>query len=214
MFGLAGLPSVVNKLKASHESSPRLFEILALEPLLHDERSRVVKSGLNIAREKNGYETAITKDVLDLICELSEGYPHFIQQFAYSAFAEDTDNTIDVNDVKMSAYKENGALAQLGVKYFNEMYHTKIASDDYRKVLNPMATHSDNWVSRKEIIAEAGVTETNVANALIALRDRKIIMTEDGRRGYYRLPTKSFAAWINALRSVKASFESQTDTLF
>jgi hypothetical protein len=86
----------------------------------------------------------------------------------------------------------------LGVKYFNEMYHGKIWSEEYRKVLNAMASHGDGWVSRRDIIYESGVGESNVTNALVALKERKIIMTEDGRRGYYRLPTKSFAAWINA----------------
>jgi hypothetical protein len=33
VFGLAGLPSVITRLKESHESSARLFEVLTLEPL-------------------------------------------------------------------------------------------------------------------------------------------------------------------------------------
>jgi len=85
---------------------------------------------------------------------LSEGYPHFLQQFAHSAFAEDKDNIIDVQDVMESAFKENGALAQLGQKYFNEMYHARINSDDYRRVLDTMANHGDDWVARKTIIEQ------------------------------------------------------------
>jgi hypothetical protein len=115
--------------------------------------------------------------------------------------------------VKLGAFKENGALAQLGVKYFNEMYHGKIASEDYRTVLNAMAAHGDDWVARKDIIAESEVSESSVTNALSALKDRKIIMVEDGRRGFYRLPTKSFAAWINAFRSAKPE-EFGVQTLF
>jgi Cdc6-like AAA superfamily ATPase/biotin operon repressor len=214
LIGLAGLPSTIAKMKASHDSAPRIFEILNLEPLSHDERKEVVRSGLRAAREANAFETSITNEAIDLISELSEGYPHFIQQFAYSAFAEDSDDTIDVEDVKRGAYKDNGALAQLGVKYFNEMYHVKISSEDYRKVLNTMASRSDNWVSRKDIISESGVSESSVTNALSALKDRKIIMVEDGRRGFYRLPTKSFAAWINAFRSVKPGPDEEGDTLF
>jgi DNA-binding IscR family transcriptional regulator len=90
----------------------------------------------------------------------------------------------------------------------------KISSEDYRKVLNTMASRSDNWVSRKDIISESGVSESSVTNALSALKDRKIIMVEDGRRGFYRLPTKSFAAWINAFRSVKPGPDEEGDTLF
>jgi hypothetical protein len=214
VIGLAGLPSVIQKLKQSHESSARLFTILNLEPLSTPERLRVVQIGLGEAESKNGFEVTITDDAIDMLSELSEGYPNFVQQFAYSAFEADTDNCIDIEDVRRGAYGESGALAQLGLKYFNEMYHTKIASEDYRKVLNAMATHGDEWVSRREIIQESEVTETSVSNALNALKERKIIWTEDGRRGFYRLPTKSFAAWINAFRSLPVAAGSDANTLF
>jgi AAA ATPase domain len=214
VIGLAGLPSIISKLKQSHESSARLFTILNLEPLSTSERLRVVRMGLAEAESKNGFEVTITDDAIDMLSELSEGYPNFVQQFAYSAFEADSDNCIDIEDVKRGAYGESGALAQLGLKYFNEMYHTKIASEDYRKVLNAMAAHGDGWVSRRDIIQESEVTDTSVSNALNALKERKIIWTEDGRRGFYRLPTKSFAAWINAFRSLPVAAERDADTLF
>jgi hypothetical protein len=140
LIGLAGLPTTIAKLRASHESSPRLLEVMRLEPLTPDERNWVVQRGLAEAEQKNGFKTKITEAALATIADLSDGYPHFIQQFSYFAFAEDTDNTIDVEEV-MSAHKENGALMQLGDKYFNEMYHAKISSEGYRKVLGSMAFH-------------------------------------------------------------------------
>ena len=173
----------------------------------------MVERGLQEAIEKNGFEVQITPDALDLIAELSEGYPHFIQQFSYCAFAQDDDNVIDSVDVVTGAYDENGALMQLGSKYFSEMYNARISSDDYREVLGTIAKYSDNWAARKDIIAESGVSESNVTNALNALKTRNIIIQDDSRRGFYRLPTKAFAAWINASRSV----DIQTDgspTLF
>jgi hypothetical protein len=110
--------------------------------------------------------------------------------------------------VTRGAYKENGALTQLGNKYFNEMYHARISSEDYRRVLDAMAAHGDSWIARQTIIRECGVSETNVTNALSALKQRKIIVSDESRRGFYRLPTKSFAAWINAIRATKAKTES------
>lgn len=70
-----------------------------------------------------------------------------------------------------------------------------------------MASHGDDFVSRQDIIKESksfGVSESNVTNALAALRERHIIILDETRRGYYKLPTKSFAAWINAIRSVES----------
>lgn len=214
ILGLAGLPSIIGKLKASHESSPRIFEIFDLQPLEPEEREMVVMRGLEEANIKNDLATSITKDALKMISELSEGYPHFVQQFSYSAFSEDRDNVIDSNDVLQGAYKENGALAQLGNKYFNEMYHARISSDDYRRVLDAMAVHGDAWVSRQQIIKESDVSETNVSNALGALKGRKIIVQDESRRGFYRLPTRSFAAWINAIRAAKQRGETLSTPLF
>lgn len=203
ILALAGLPALLVKLRASHESSPRVFEVLSLEPLEDEERQDVVRKGLAEANQKNQKQTMVTPDALQALAHLSEGYPHFVQQFAYSAFDTDDDNMIDVDDVFEGAYKENGAIAQLGSKYFNEMYYGKISSDEYRKVLDTMAGHSDRWVARKTLVEQSGIKQSTMANALNALKGRNIILSDTSRQGYYRLPTKSFAAWINAVKSVE-----------
>ncbi len=210
-LGVAGLPSIFSRLRESHESSPRLFEILSLEPLEISERREVVKRGLDQANLTNSAKTVITNEALDSIAELSEGYPHFVQQFSYSAFDIDSDKNITVDDVLSGAYRENGAISQLGRKYFDEMYFGKISSDDYRFVLNTMAAHSDNWVSRKVIIEQSKLKDSTVNNALAALKGRNIILTDDARKkqGFYRLPTKSFAVWINAVKSVSKDPKAQ-----
>ena len=204
VVGLAALPTIIAKLRDSHESSPRLFQTMLLEPLEVDERKQVVKIGLNEAHIRNKFETTITPDALEFLAELSEGYPHFVQQFAHSAFDEDADNVIDEDDVGNGAFKDGGALSQLGDKFFNEMYHARISSEDYRRVLDAMAGHGDSWAARRTIIAESGVSETNVSNALIALKAKEVILQDETRRGFYRLPTNSFAAWINAIQSARA----------
>ena len=201
LLGLAGLPTTVGKLRASHDSSPRLFQILRLDPLEPAERIVVIEKALDVAREKNGFATPITGDAATLLADMSEGYPHFLQQFGHCAFEVDSDDTIDVNDVTRGANDPNGALDQLGKKYFNEMYYDKIGSHDYRKVLNVMAEFGDDWVSRQDIIKQSGLAMTTINNALRALRDREIIVPDEARKGFYRLPTKSFAAWIGASRS-------------
>jgi hypothetical protein len=214
LLGLSGLPSTISKIRASHESAPRVLEILRLEPLEPDERKQVIEKGLSLAATKNGSSTAITNEAMTYLCELSEGYPHFIQQFAYCAFAEDTYNYIDMTDVLGGAHKENGAIAQLGHKYFNEMYFGRISSSEYRKVLNTMAEYSDQWVPRKTLVRESGVKETTLNNALNALKAKNVILADEARAGYYRLPTKSFAAWINAIKSVETRADTDVGNLF
>jgi len=205
ILGLAGLPTLLAQLRNSHESSPRIFTTMLLEPLLDHERKNVIRKGLEQANKKNADKVSIDDPALTLLASMSEGYPHFIQEFAYSAFEASKDRTIDVNDVLMGAYAENGALWQLGDKYFSAMYHSKIASDDYRTVLHTMARHGDSWCTRKVIIQDSGLHSSTVTNALNALKAREIILSDESRkgRGFYRLPTRSFAAWLNAIKSVR-----------
>tara|TARA_R110000868_G_scaffold11751_7_gene57313 strand:+ start:191 stop:1468 length:1278 start_codon:yes stop_codon:yes gene_type:complete len=212
-IGLAGLPGLIVQLRESHESSPRLFETMDLQPLEEEERSEVITHGLNDAKEKNGYEVNITDKAKSLLCDLSEGYPHFLQEFCYCAFDADSDNVIDASDVASSLFTENGAFDQLGRKYFLQYYDAP-ASDDYRTVLNSMADHSDDWVDRKTIISESGIKSTIVDNALRALKGRNIIMQNTQRRGEYKLPTKSFSVWIKTKRIAEESADNAAPGLF
>lgn len=211
-IGLAGLPPLSAKLRASHESSPRIFEALNLQPIEDGEVKEVVLNGLAEAHEKDGKETKIEPMALDLIATLSEGYPHFVQQFSYSAFDCDTDYNITTADVQRGAFGENGALDQLGLRYFSEMYFDNIGSPDYRRVLNSMAEHLDGWVARGEIIRTSGVKETQVTNALRMLRERRIIISNDQKQGEYRLPTRSFAVWIKALQAKQDAVQKGSPT--
>ena len=131
------------------------------------------------------------------MASVSEGYPHFLQQFGYSAFHEDTDNVIDLEDCINGATRENGAFHQLGVKYFHDLYFDQIASDDYRELLAVMAEKLDDWVSMEEIRAKLkNMKGTTLNNAIRALKKRNIIIPKAGAKGVYRLPTKAFAVWI------------------
>lgn len=198
-FGLAGLPDLIPRLRESHESSLRLFQILSLGVLTPDERSQVINKGLGVAKEKSEIDISITPEAMKMISTLSEGYPHFIQQFAYDSFEEDKDNSIGEQDVLGGAFKENGALQQLGHKYFHKQYFDQIASPDYRRVLHCLAESLDGWVSRKEMLQSTGLIAHTLDNALRALKDRNIIFISEDQKGLYRLPNKSFAVWIKAM---------------
>ncbi len=198
-IGIAGLTTVLQRLRESHESSLRIFQIFTLEPLLPPERMQVIERGLAEAREKNGFETNITDEAKEAISDLSEGYPHFVQQFAFCAFAEDGDNNIDVKDVQQGAlHPEKGAIQQLGLKYFHELYFDQIGSDEYRDVLHAMAGKLDGWISKQELREKLKIKQSTLDNAISALKKRHIILPKPGKAGVYRLPTKSFAVWIKA----------------
>ncbi len=198
-IGLAGLPTLREKLRASHESSLRLFNVFALNPLSAEECMEVLRRGLAEAKDVNGFEVKITDEAARSLAFITEGYPHFVQQFAYCAFDADSDNNIDIDDLSKGAYAENGALKQLGLKYFEKQYFDQIWSDEYRQVLQVMAKHFDHWVTKAEIRKEAlRLKASTLDNALSALKTRGIIAAKKGTKGTYKLPSRSFAVWIRA----------------
>ena len=214
VLGLTGLPGIIGKMRERHESSPRVFSTMVLEPLGLHECQEVVDRGLDESEKKNGFRTKITDDAKGMIARLSEGYPHFLQEFAHCAFEEDDDDHIDQDDVIEGTYAENGALDQLGMKYFNDLYIDQINSEEYRKVLQIMAGNLDGWVGRAAIIKESGVKDRTVDNALQALKKKNIILVNPRKQGEYRLPTKSFAVWIRAREAALKDERATEQPLF
>lgn len=195
--GLAGTSSLIANLRESHESSPRLFVHLELKALKDDEILAVINAAIREANEK-GHGLEITEEAKEMLVRLSEGYPNFIQEFGYAGVQADTDDIVTIEDVERGAWSEHGAFAQLGEKYFKHLYLGKIASEGYRKLLQSMAKHDDAWVTKEQLRTEAGLSETILTNALQALLSREIILSREGRKGFYRLPSRSFAAWLRA----------------
>jgi len=202
-LGIIGISNVIPKMKESHESSIRILTPIQLEPLLADDRKEVVRRGLTEARKKNSFDVTITEGAIELIADLSEGYPHFIQQYAHSSFDHDSDNKIDVTDVKDALLKENGALQLLGQRYFENMYTDELRSDDYRTVLQVIARHMPGYVSPGQITTESGLKRHTVNNALAACKKRGSVIPRSGHVGQYCLPSRSFAVWIQAFKIAK-----------
>jgi len=198
--GVIGISTVIEKMRKSHESSVRILTPLQLAQLKPDDRKDVVRKGLAQANEKNANAVSITEDALDLISGLSEGYPHFIQQYAYCAFEVDSDDQIDGGDVGRALVGDKGALQLLGERFFENMYTDEIRSDAYRTVLQVAARHFPEYVSRKAIITESGLRRHTVNNAIAALKKRGSLQARKGSSGQFRLPSRSFATWILAFK--------------
>lgn len=196
LVGLAGLPELRAKLYASHQSSLRIFEDIQLGRLTNQEVSDVITICLENANKENQEKTGITDEARQTLVSLSEGYPHFIQQFGYSAFAIDTDNVIDGSDVARSAFGARGALDLIGDRYYRNDFYNKIQQDSYRQVLRIMADDLDGWVNRAKIKSKFKGKDSILNNAIKALRDRHIILSKEGEKGVYRLQHKGFALWI------------------
>jgi len=196
MFVVVGLPEITDKLLLSHESSLRIFNQVKVKELNPVDRKRVVELGLDEANKKNEEETSITEDAKNHISTLSEGYPHFIQQFSYSAFDFNTDGEISADDVLSGAFNRGGAIDSIGTRYYAADYHSKIKSDEYREVLSIMAESMNAWIKKNEIQDKFPGSNQTLTSALAALTKRKIILKNPSVKGEYRLQQKGFAIWI------------------
>jgi len=195
-IGIAGLPDLKRVLTESHESSLRLFEDITLGTLEGREVFQVVDMCMKKANDENQLKTDIDDDAKNLLSTFSDGYPHFIQQAGYCSFAVDEDYKIDRSDVAKGIFGSGGALQLIGDRYYRDNFYNKIQKESYRQVLRIMAERLNEWVSKKEIRDKFKGTESVLANALKALRDRHIIISREGEKGIYRLQHKGFALWI------------------
>lgn len=194
--GVAGLPTVVDALRRSHESSLRLFEQLPLGVLSPTDQNAVIDIGLDLANQKNSVPTTIDEDARNGLVYFSEGFPHFLQQFAYSAFAQDSDNHISAEDVLDAAFGNGGAYELIGNRYYRDAFYNKIRQDSYRQVLHIMAGEPAGWVKKATIRAKFKGLGSTLDNAIHALTKRGLIVKEPGTLGSYRLVHRGFAHWI------------------
>lgn len=204
MFVIAGLPDVNDKLVQSHPSSVRVFNQLKLAELAPRDRVYVIEKGVEEGNRLNSDQTTITDEAKTRIGAFSEGYPHFIQQFSYSAFEDNADGEISGDDVSASAFRPGGALDAIGDRYYATAFYDKIKSDEYREVLLIMADNMNNWISKADIRAKFSGSETTLSNALSILVERKIILKNPSKNGEYRLQQRGFALWIKLFASKKS----------
>lgn len=152
---------------------------------------------------KAGHWHYIKPDHLRAKTFTSEGYPHFIQQFAYSAFDFNSDGEISKDDVFEGAFSDGGALDAIGARYYASDFHSKIKSDEYRQVLTIMSENMNSWVKKSDIAKRFTGNPQTLTDALAALTQRKIILKNDSIRGEYRLQQRGFAIWIKLFGSRK-----------
>jgi hypothetical protein len=209
MFGLAGLPELSAVIAASHPSALRIFEELRLDRLEDAEVIEVIDACMDRANSENARPTTITLGARDTLINLSEGYPHFIQQFGFSAFAADDDDVLDHDDVVRGALGERGALELIGDRYYHDPFYNQIQTDVYRQVLRIMSDHLDDWVTKDSLRAKFRGRGSTLDSALKALRDRQIIPSKIGERGVYRLQHKAFALWIRLISTNDAELRRE-----
>ncbi len=195
LFGMAGLPRVREVLYKSHGSALRAFEEIDLGPLSDTEVNRVIDSGLEAANSKNTTAMAIDPEARGMLVRLSEGLPHFIQQFCFSAFDDDSDWRITTEDVQIATTREGGALDQIGARYYRDAFFNKL-QNDHRQVLKVMASLGTTWISKDQLRTRIGGPASTLNKALRTMVEKNILVPKEGDPGIYRLVNRGFGTWI------------------
>lgn len=195
MFGIAGLDELGDVLYKSHPSSLRIFDQIRLDKLNGNEMNEVISRALDLALHYNKIQAKITEEARLTLLDYSEGYPHFIQQFGYSAFAMDRDNNIEGSDVTMGAHGPNGAIAKIGERYYKGEYE-RITRESEKKILRIMADLPGDWVSKRRIQAKYRGSSSTFNSATNALVNSGIVVSHQIKKGNYKLRHKAFAFWL------------------
>ena len=161
---------------------------IILNPLKDDDISKVIDRCLDRANATRKRPVTIDEEAREMLIKLSEGYPHFIQQYGYSAYEFNSDDNICINDVMMGAVGSpgrRGALEEIGDRYYRDDFYNKIQKESYREVLRIMAAKSDNWISKGEIGEEFTGKASILSSAIRALRGGAILfLVRKDREGY------------------------------
>lgn len=195
-IGLAGLPELKKVVRDSHPSALRTFPDIPIEPFSDPEARKVIEACLFEANRLNSSPTTISVDAIETILALSQGYPHFLQQFGHSAFEADTDGVISGTDVSDGANGSNGAIAQLGQRYYAEDYYVRVTDDGCRETLRGMAEHLNNWTTKAQIQRSLHDKTVPLEDSLRTLCNLGIIQQKADAIDVYRLGHRAFALWI------------------
>jgi hypothetical protein len=194
--GIFGLPTLKHKLYHSHPSSVRIFNEITLERLESTDIERIIDICIQRVKEKGHKTRSITSDGKNALVRLSEGFPHFLHQFGYTAYEFEEEKDIDQHIIIESAFMPKGGLSLIGDKYYHDDYYNKIKEPSYRQVLKIMADSLDGWVKKSDISKRFVGKKSTLDNAIKALRDKGIILDNETTRGVYKLLNKGFALWV------------------
>jgi AAA+ ATPase superfamily predicted ATPase len=186
MFVATGAHDIFSQIQDHLDSAVRIFEPYELKPL----SAKEVKDAIVIPAEKENIE--FSKEVIDLIYELSEGIPYYMQVMAYNCFASAADGKVGTEEFKRSFQRSLNLLAQ---REFRGMYEKSTGEE--RKILGLMAESDKEVLSYKEIKNGLNL-KSEPSFWLRAMLDKNLIIKK--ARGKYNLRDKIFKEYLRALK--------------
>ena len=186
MFVATGAHDIFSQIQDHLDSAVRIFEPYELKHLSKEE----LKEAIVIPAENEGIK--FDECVIDLIYELSEGIPYYMQVIAYNCFAGAVNGRVKTNEFKVSFKRSLNLLAQ---REFRGMYEK--ATSEERKILGLMAESDKEVLSYKEIKKGLNL-KSEPSFWLKTMLDKNLIIKKE--RGKYHLRDKIFKEYLMVLK--------------
>lgn len=148
----AGLPQLVGKAGRAKSYAERLFDYPELGPLTKKD----AESALQEPAEREG--VSFTKEAIDEIINVTEGYPYFLQEWGYHAWNIAGKSPIDVNVAKQATV---ASIASLDKNFFRVRFDRLTPRE--QEYLRALAELGDTPQRSGDVAEELGIDVQNAA---------------------------------------------------
>jgi hypothetical protein len=209
---ICGLPALDDVMRESHPSSFRAFRKIDLGRIGRDDVADLIDRCMTTQRTIPRVTTSTR--ARELLIALSEGFPHFAQEFGFCAFAEVSDGKIDADDVATGASKPGGAIDRIGEAYqFGSMYDSLDGAElELVLAIGPYAL-TEQWVSPEMVRND--ISNPNTLDAAFKSLVRKgVLLLDTQSRKKYKFRHNAFAYWVKLRESRSHSSWAPVADLF
>lgn len=209
---ICGLPALDDVMRESHPSSFRAFRKIELGRVDRDDVANLIDRCMTAQRNVPPVTTSAR--ARELLIALSEGFPHFAQEFGFCAFAEVSDGQIDTDDVTTGASKPGGAIDRIGEAYhFGSMYDALDGAElELVLAIGPFAL-TEQWVSTEMV--RKHISNPNILDeAFKSLVRKGILLLDTQSRKKYKFRHNAFAYWVKLRESRSHSSWAPVADLF
>lgn len=207
VIGLAGLNSSIEVLTDSHPSSLRIFDELPLGDLNQEEVDELLFEA-ELQVKNDGYDDfSFAESARKMIFDFSNGHPHFVHQFGYSAFenccVSHSSGAMVVGDrhVTSGAFERRGAIELIGDVYFKQSFSLFLESRYALSVLDCLSEAARNGSSLDDIQSQTKIGFSAIQIALNDLKKSGLVVGPDDF-GNFRIRHPCFAYWLKMQRPI------------
>jgi hypothetical protein len=182
----AGLPHLPAVLSASKSYSERLFRYVRIDRL--DRADAEVALTAPVRRE----DAEIKQDALDLLFEVSGGYPYFVQAYGKAAWDAAPSSPISVDDVTVAAPE---AEAELAVGFFGSRYERATPSErEYLQAMAEVSGGQDEPVGTARVAEALARKPSSLSPARDSLIKKGLVYS--GERGQIAFTVPHFGRFV------------------